>query len=83
MDIIVNETVNNDIEMASLFYKFFPPDGSRLKDGPFAGKRRIEITVIRPAEDPALELDDFDRRQILETLEMGRFAACEMAHRNW
>lgn len=77
MEIVVNETVNNDLETALWINRLCPKDGSPAAAGPLAGKRRISLTVIRPAQELAMDLDKFDQRQILEALEMGKKAVGE------
>ncbi len=78
MEIIVNETVNNDLETALRLNALLPSDGSPMKEGPLAGKRRVEIGIIRPQREPAIGLETFAADDVLRCLEMGRDAAREM-----
>lgn len=71
MNIVVNEIVNNDIARAKKVNQFAEEYGSPVPDGPFQGKRLVKVTVIRPAKEPAIELDDFDTQQIRDAIENG------------
>ncbi|UCB51590.1 MAG: patatin-like phospholipase family protein [Candidatus Zixiibacteriota bacterium] len=75
MDIATNEIVNNDLEWAQFINTFCPKDGTPVVDGPLAGYRYIPITVIRPAVEPAIKLDDFKEEEIAELLNLGHIAA--------
>ncbi|NVO01635.1 MAG: patatin-like phospholipase family protein [Bacteroidetes bacterium] len=77
MDIIVNEIVNNDIEWAEYFNKFLPEDGSVETNGPFAGYRKIKITVVRPAVPINLDLENFNSEDIQAIFESGYRTALE------
>lgn len=77
MEIVVNETVNNDLETALRLNALLPADGSPLQEGPLAGKRRVDIRVIRPLQEPAIGLETFASDDVLRCLEMGREAAQE------
>jgi NTE family protein len=72
LDIIVNETVNNDLATAERINALCPADGSPVMDGPLKGKRRVQITVIRPPEEVPIELDKFTSDDIRKAMEMGR-----------
>lgn len=78
MEIVVNETVNNDLETALRLNALLPEDGSPLKEGPLSGKRRVDIRVIRPPREPAIGLETFAADDVLRCLEMGRDAAKEL-----
>lgn len=71
MDIIVNETTNNDIEWATSVNPFLPPDGSPMPDGPLKGYRKLDITLIRPPKQLELDLQDFDTDDIKRLINMG------------
>jgi len=77
MDIIVNETVNNDLEWVEFINQYCPRDGTPLTDGPFAGCRFIPTTVIRPAVELPIDLEDFDSDDIQELITLGRNAASQ------
>ncbi len=75
MDIIINETVNNDIEWAQYINKFCPRDGTPVSGGPLDGYRYIPLTVIRPVGPLDITLTDFSRDDIRRIYEDGREAA--------
>ncbi len=82
MEIATNEIVNNDLEWAEYINWFCPDDGSKITSGPFAGSRRIKLTVIRPATTPDISLTDFKRSDIMQMIDTGRYAArVELAKR--
>jgi len=82
MEIVVNETVNNDIEWAEYINQNTPADGSPAATGPMAGYRRVPLTVIRPAGPLNINLTKFDRKDIERIYEEGRAAAkIELAKR--
>ena len=73
MDIIVNEIVNNDIELAEKYNKYLPQNGSTEKIGILADKRKIDLTVIRPSVPINLDLQDFK-----DLIDKGYYTAIEM-----
>jgi NTE family protein len=75
MDIATNEIVNSDLEWAEYINTYCPEDGTPVVDGPMAGYRYVPITVIRPAEEPAIKLDDFEEKEIADLINTGRVAA--------
>jgi NTE family protein len=74
-DIMTDEILRNDLEMAGFINTFTPEDGTPAMDGPFIGKRRVKITVVRPARSLAIDILDFDAKAIKELIETGEFAA--------
>jgi len=82
MEIVVNETVNNDIEWAQYINDNTPADGTPAASGPMAGYRRVPLTVIRPGGPLNIDLTDFDRADIQRIYDEGRAAArIELAKR--
>ena len=74
-DIMTDEILQNDLKMASFVNTFTQENGEPATDGPFIGKRRIKITVIRPARALAIDILDFDAAAIRELIETGEFTA--------
>lgn len=71
MDIIVNETVNNDIERAEKYNSFLPADGSAATSGLLKGKKRLEIAIIRPEKTVQIDLSKFTSQEIKNLLDWG------------
>jgi hypothetical protein len=61
--------------MASFVNTFTPEDGSPASTGPFIGKRRVEITVIRPARGIDIDILGFDKAAIRKMIETGQYTA--------
>jgi len=78
MDIAVSEIVRNDVEWAEHINQFCPQDGSIVEDGPFAGYRYIPVDVIRPENEPALNLETFTRADIEDLVSVGKAVAEEV-----
>lgn len=74
-DIMTDEILRNDLEMAEFVNTFTPEDGSPATTGPFIGKRRVKVTPIRPARALAIDILDFDAAAIRRLIETGRFTA--------
>ena len=74
-DIMTDEILQNDLKMATFVNTFTPEDGTPATTGPFIGKRRIKITVIRPARALAIDILHFDAAAIHELVETGEFTA--------
>jgi NTE family protein len=75
MEIVVNETVNNDIEWAEYINANTPVDGTPVASGPMEGYRHVPLTVIRPKGTLNIDLTDFDKNDIERIYEEGRTAA--------
>jgi NTE family protein len=75
MEIITNELVNNDLAYAELVNQHTPPDGTPAESGPFAGKRRLDIRVIRPERPISVALNSFTPDDINRMIDLGRAAA--------
>jgi len=75
MDIVINETVNNDIEWAEFINEHAPDDGRPVESGPLQGYRRVPVTVIRPSGPLDIDLESFNRNDIRRIFEEGRGAA--------
>jgi len=61
MDVIVNNTLNNDITEAQLINELLK---DKVKCNRTNGKEVIEIIVIRPSKNIDLKLDDFNTSDI-------------------
>jgi len=75
MEIVTNELVNTDLEYARLVNAHTPADGSPATEGPFIGKRRLNIKVVRPARQIDIQLDSFTPADIQSMIDQGRRAA--------
>ena len=75
MDIVINETVNNDIAWAEFINEHTPEDGSLALSGPMEGYRRVPLTVIRPSGPLDIDFTHFGRSDIERIYEEGRTAA--------
>ena len=75
MEIVTNELVNNDLAYAELVNAHTPTDGSVATEGPFVGKRHINIKVIRPTTPIDVPLDSFTIEDIERMIQLGREAA--------
>jgi NTE family protein len=73
MDMVTNEILNNDIELCLKINE----DLDQVKEhvGRLAGKRKIELIVIRPEKTVELDLESFTSPQIAEAIETGRKVA--------
>jgi len=78
MDIVENEIVNNDIRECDAINQFTPPDGVPLTDGPFKGKRYIKLTIIRPDNPIAIDLENFTPEDIKNAISTGHSKAKEI-----
>lgn len=81
MDILENEIVNNDLRECTEINQVTPKDGSLVAEGPFAGKRFIKLTVIRPDKPIDISLEDFTPEDIKEAVSAGRARAKEVLGR--
>jgi NTE family protein len=71
LDIMLNNTLNNDIREAKLINNIAPEDGSPISDGRDAGKKRIPLEIIRPYSPINIDITDFDTYDIHNMLELG------------
>ena len=74
-DIVVSEIVRNDIAWAEFINQFCPEDGSDVKEGPMKGYRRVQIVLIRPENEPDLNIETFNRQNIEDLFGAGKAAA--------
>ncbi len=77
MDIVVNETVNNDIGWTNFINDYTPIDGSPVTGGAFAGYRRIKLTIIRPSKPINVNLENFTIEDIKGMINNGYYTALE------
>ncbi len=75
LDIVVNEIVNNDIDLAESINVHCPTDGTPVASGPLAGKRYVKLTVIRPVAPLQISLEKFKPADIARLIEAGHLAA--------
>jgi NTE family protein len=71
MDIVTNETVNNDLERCIQINNILKWQKRKPAAGPLRDKRFIELLDVRPASEVALDLMAFDSRQIRRAFEQG------------
>lgn len=75
MDIISNNTLNNDIEEAKFINSLCPADGTPKKDAPFKEKRNIKLTIIRPSKQISATISDFTEDDIKAMIADGYLTA--------
>jgi NTE family protein len=71
MDIVTNETVNNDLERCIQINDILNWLPKKPAAGPLKGKRVIELLDIRPCSEVDLDLTAFDCNQIRRAFEQG------------
>lgn len=71
IDIVLNNSLNNDIREAELINTLSPIDGSPIKEGVNKGKKRIPLTVIRPDSPIDINIMDFNSEDISYMLNLG------------
>lgn len=72
MDIVVNETVNNDIaRMQDINYQV-PKSYNVIKKGVHKGKKRIKFKIIRPQKELDVKIDKFKKGDIERMIEQGK-----------
>lgn len=75
MDIIVNETVNNDIARMQDINCQVPKNSDIIKRGIHSGKKRIKFKIIRPTKELVVKIDKFKKKDIQKMIEQGRLFA--------
>lgn len=75
MDITINEIVNNDLEWVEYINLYCPRDRRPLTYGPLAGYRYVPTTIIRPAIEPDIDLENFTSKQIQDLITLGHATA--------
>lgn len=71
LDLLLTNSLNNDIREAELINSIAPDDGTKIKIGFHAGKKRIPLTVIRPDSPINVDITDFDSDDIKNMLQLG------------
>lgn len=71
LDIILNNSLNNDIREAELINGLAPKGGGLIKEGVYEGKRYVPMTIIRPDSPIDVDILDFDTYDIKNMLELG------------
>lgn len=74
-DLLCDEVLQNDLDFARFINLHVPPDGTRASEGPFIGKRKLSIKVIRPVRNPAIDIFDFSEADIAGLVAAGEIAA--------
>ncbi|MGA2824354.1 MAG: hypothetical protein ABSE72_12610, partial [Bacteroidales bacterium] len=79
-DIMCNEIENNDIGIFNNINNFVPEDGSAAIDGPFVGKRKINLIVIRPEAEIEVDISSFSSTDIKNMIALGYQTAKDQLH---
>jgi NTE family protein len=77
MDIVVNETVNNDIARMQDINCQVPKSYNVIKKGIHTGKKRIKFKIIRPQKELVVKIDKFKKRDIERMIALGKIATEE------
>ena len=75
MDIVVNETVDNDIARMQDINCQVPKKSNIIKRGIHSGKKRIQFKIIRPAKELVVKIDKFNKEDVEGMIEQGRTIA--------
>jgi NTE family protein len=70
-DIMCSEIEKNDIETFKLVNTMVPADGSVATSGPFTGKRKLKLIVIRPEAEINVDISSFTSGDIQKMLDLG------------
>jgi NTE family protein len=73
MDLVINETLNNDIDTARDLNRYLEENPN--PSGLLAGRRSIRLTVIRPERPLEIELASFRQADVCAAVEQGAGAA--------
>lgn len=77
MDIVVNETVNNDIARMKDVNELVPKSSNIIKKGVHEGKKKIRFKIIRPQKELIVKIDQFEKNDVEEMIELGKVTARE------
>lgn len=77
IEIMVNEIINNEISRAEFINECVPEDGTVKLSEPFAGCRKVKLTVIRPSQPIEMDLENFDFNQVANAIQLGYETAME------
>mgnify|MGYP003626986642 CR=1 FL=1 len=80
MDIVVNETVNNDIARMHDINCLVPKNSEIIKKGVHAGKKKIMYKIIRPEKELVIKIDKFKKQDIEDMIALGKEATLNS---NW
>ncbi len=75
MDIVVNETVNNDIAKMHDINCQVPKNSDVIKRGVHSGKKRITYKIIRPEKELTVKIDKFKKQDVENMIALGKEAA--------
>ncbi|MCX6243758.1 MAG: patatin-like phospholipase family protein [Bacteroidetes bacterium] len=70
-DVMIDEIEQNDIDLTFKINKFVPADGSRATGGPYDGKRKINLLVIRPDCEITVDITKFTPTDIRYMIDLG------------
>jgi len=71
MDIVVNETVNNDIARMQDINCQVPKKSDIIKRGVHKGKKKIKFRIIRPEKELVVKIDQFQKTDIERMIVLG------------
>lgn len=77
MDIVVNETVNNDIVRMMDVNCQVPKNSSIIRRGVHIGKKKIKYRIIRPQQELIVKIDKFQKEDIVRMIDLGKVTAKE------
>ncbi len=80
-DIMCNEIENNDIDTFETVNTLVPADGSPATSGPYIGKRKLELIVVRPKAEIALDISSFTSKDIYGMIDLGYQTAKEQLNK--
>jgi NTE family protein len=75
MDIVTNETVNNDLDQCEEINQILKKYQGPHAEGPLKGKKHINLLDIRPDEPVKLDLENFNFLEIRAAMEQGWITA--------
>jgi NTE family protein len=70
-DVMIDEIEQNDIDLTLRINKYVPEDGSRATEGPYKGKRKINLLVIRPDCEITVDITKFTPTDIQYMIGLG------------
>jgi NTE family protein len=81
IDIMTDEIERNDIEQVQKINRFVPADGTPAATGPYQGKRKIDLRVIRPPSPIRADITKFTADNIRQMIDLGYNTAKELMKR--
>lgn len=81
-DLLADEVLRNDLEIAKHINNMVPRSGEPAIEGPYVGKRRVDVTIIRPLEPLPIDILNFKASDIQGAIQSGRvIAEATLRHR--